>query len=350
MSENKLEDSAKAKDEDGKIVDDPTKKKEGDDYVPDPSLEIKTEPKVVEIEDEVLFSHLSKKMGKEIKSFEDLTTEKTVEVQIEFASEQVKEINNYVKKTGRSVNDWHKTQSVDFTKYSSEQLVKENLRSELPDLSGKDIDDYFDNEYRLNSENFEPKEISAAKVKLEMKAKKIRDDALELQARFKVPIKKEETKLKSTESTIQKKTIPTIEKIDNSEKKKVWVDDMKQSVESLEIINVGEFEIKIDDTVKQSIVDANSNLETFFVDNFVKDGKWDYKKLSTIMFLAKEENLNSVIGNIKSNLIGIGTEKVIENRKNLSLPGLGAKKSKELTPELQKEVDDFKTAIVSSQN
>jgi len=351
MSDSNLEGSGKGTLEDGKEINKPDEQEGGENYIPNPDIKDKVippdDPEIVELKEEDVLSFLTQKTGREIKSFEDLTIEKTVEVQADFANEQIASINKYVAETGRSVDDWHKTQSIDFSKYSSEQLLKEDLKSKFPKLTSVQIDSYFNETYKLDPEAFEANEVTVGQVKLEMDAKKILDQAIKLQNDFRVPVKKAEEPIK-VEPTIATKTETPIVKNDEIKGKKVWVEDMKQTVEQLEIINIGEFEVKVDEEMKSGLIEANSNLESFFEDNFVKDGKWDYQKLSRIMFLAKEDNLNSVIGSIKSNLVAEGQEKVIENRKNLNLPGIGVKKPKNLTPEQIEELDNFEKALSNS--
>lgn len=357
MVDSSLEEKGKVKVEvEGEEAKKEEAKKGEEGYVPAPDLEKKEsevkkeEPK--ELQDEDVLKFLSKREGREIKSFDDLAVETIVEKKIEYASEQSADIDNYIRATGRTAKDWWDTQSTDYTSMSSEQLIKEDIKARFPKLTSKQVDIYYNDEFHVDSEKFEEDEVAVAEVKLEMKAKKILDNVLEIQNKFKKPIetKAVEHKKEAPEDTDKNKSQKS--KVDSEAEKRTkakenWVGEAKTHLDSVEKLNVGKYEVLVDDETKEYLNKANSSLETFFVDNFRDEkGVWDRDRLNTILLLAKEGNLESVTGNIESNLLGKGAEGVIENRRNISLPGSKIKDKAAITKEQEVENKNFVDAVL----
>ena len=76
-------------------------------------------------DDEIVLQYLSEKLGRDLTSFDDLNTTGTETESNDFASEQLQVINEYVKNTGRTVQDYLNTQTVDLTNVSDDALMKE---------------------------------------------------------------------------------------------------------------------------------------------------------------------------------------------------------------------------------
>jgi len=296
----------------------------------------------VELTDEQVLKFVSEKTGREIDSFDKLTVEKIVEKEKEFdySSEQVKAIDDFVKTTGRPADDWFRTQATDYNKLSSEQLYKQNLKAQFPDLSPRQIDAYFNDKFHLDTEAYDEDEVELAGVKLEMESRQILSDVLAVQSKYREPKAKEQPVETPKES-------PKVEKPKANPKKQEWVDSMKQEVSEYQTMDIGGVEIKLNDDLRDKIIGANSNLEDFFQgDNFKNEkGELDTVLVSKIVLLAQEGMLDKVIGNIDSNAAGRGKEGIIENRKNLDLPGHTKKPTSEMSPEELADIEEFKNAM-----
>lgn len=320
-----------------------------------PIIEDKTD-KPVEIGDDVIFSRLSEKMGREIKSFDDLTTEKVVEKivekPLEYASEQVALIDKYIRETGRSVDDWKNTQSVDFTKMSSEDLVKGDIKARFPNLTNSQVEAYFKSEFKVDEESYEEDEVAVGRVKLEMKAKEVRDHALELQAKYKLPIetRKEEVQVpKPVTEVVDTKKADEASANAKSASKQKWIENITAKVNSMEEFKVGNYNLKVDDQVKKELIQANSTMEKFWENNFKNpDGTWNEDKINLHLYLAREDNLSAVIGNIESHNQASGMEKVIENRKNIQLVGRTSQEPVDKSPSQLEEEKAFREAMLNS--
>ena len=98
-------------------------------------------PTVTEPTDDISFDTLSEKLGKPIKSYEDLI-QKPVEI-----DPTVKELNEWSKKTGRPIQDYFKYQK-DYSQVSDLEVAREFLQNKYPTLN--------DNEINLELQKYTP--------------------------------------------------------------------------------------------------------------------------------------------------------------------------------------------------
>jgi hypothetical protein len=98
----------------------------------EPKIEPKTEPifEPIELDDEKVFSYLSGKLNREIRSYDELTPK-----QVEALSPEVEGFAKYHKETGRGIEDYMRVNR-DFSKVDDDTLIKEYYRS-----TEEDIDD-----------------------------------------------------------------------------------------------------------------------------------------------------------------------------------------------------------------
>jgi hypothetical protein len=124
--------------------------------VPDSSLTQEPTPPVTppvttqyEIKDEDVFQTLSEKLGREVKSYEDLTPQPVDP----FGGDQVlKEIAEFRQKTGRPVEDWLKAQ-VDYTQMGDLQVAREYLQYKYPSLNDDQINALVAKDYAPNEDD-----------------------------------------------------------------------------------------------------------------------------------------------------------------------------------------------------
>ncbi len=111
--------------------------------------------------EDVIFKQLSEKLGREIKSYDDLKPSEQTAVELD---PQVKLINEWKEKTGRPVEDFFKFQK-DYTQVSDADVAREFLQLEYPTFTREEIN--------LELENLLPSEddldSEAAKKSLELK-------------------------------------------------------------------------------------------------------------------------------------------------------------------------------------
>ncbi len=210
-------------------------------------------------DDEVVLQYLSEKLGRDINSFDDLNNNNQPVESNDFASDQLKVINDYIKNTGRTVQDYINTQTVDLSNVSDEAVLREYIRLDNPKLTDAELNDYLTETYRTDKEKHSAREMNAGKVQL------IKSYAL-------------------SNSTIES----GFERLSN----------------------------RLDDSARDEIKSYNSNLDTFFDKYVDESGKWDFDKLNTDMYILN--NIDKIIRGVANQYRSKGTENVINEIKNPS--------------------------------
>jgi hypothetical protein len=255
-------------------------------------------------DDEVVLQYLSEKLGRDLTSFDDLNKTTSIETESnDFASEQLRVINEYVKNTGRTVQDYLNTQTVDLTNVSDDALMKEYLRLDNPNLTDAELNDYMATTYKTDKEAYSERETNAGKVQLMKDAKAARDYFNKVKEDYAMPVKADD---------------PAVSEAERSE----WLSQMEGTVDDLEGLSFSmndkgdEFVYNLDDDARQEIKNYNSNLENFF-DKYVNEsGDWDFDALNTDMYILN--NIDKIVRGVANQYRSKGTESVINEIKNPS--------------------------------
>jgi hypothetical protein len=257
-------------------------------------------------EGEVL-SYLSEKLGRNIDSLDSLSQQPDSKG-VEFASEQLKALNDYVKETGRSVEDYFKAQSIDTENMSSEDLLKSYIGYNNPDYSSKEIELYFNHLYKQDSDKYDEDETALGSLQMKRdvrEAKKLFQDVKQNYL-SKAPSKSNEMSDKEAQ-----------------EIRSNWVSNMESQVDELEGIsfdingNGEEFTFTVTDEARKSLKDSNANLDSFFNKYVSDDGSWDYDQLNQDMFILntalKERNRLLRMRRILTCLLNLNLHRLIVN-------------------------------------
>ena len=124
-----------------------------------------TEFNISDISEEKLFGYLTEKVGREIKSFEDLSKTESIEVEKEvrkYDSPESEAYDKYFSETGRSINDFANLKK-DWSKESDESIVIGYLKQENPYLTDSDIKFKLDKVYK-SPNKLDPEEHSAEEI------------------------------------------------------------------------------------------------------------------------------------------------------------------------------------------
>ena len=254
-------------------------------------------------DDEVVLQYLSEKLGRDLTSFDDLNTTGTETESNDFASEQLQVINEYVKNTGRTVQDYLNTQTVDLTNVSDDALMKEYLRIDNPNLTDAELNDYMATTYKTDKEAYSDRETNAGKVQLMKDAKTARDYFNQVKQDYAMPVKADD---------------PAVSEAERGE----WLSQMEETVNDLEGLSFSmndkgdEFIYNLDDDARQEIKGHNSNLENFFDKYVDKSGDWDFDALNTDMYILN--NIDKIVRGVANQYRSKGTESVINEIKNPS--------------------------------
>jgi uncharacterized protein (DUF2164 family) len=255
---------------------------------------------VVNIEQEVV-NFMSEKLGKKFTSFDEITNGFNSAPQYEI-DERVKAINDFVRTTGRSPEDWYLYQSYDPSKMDDLSAIKTQFTLAHPNLNSKEVDMLIKSKYKVG-DDFHLSEEDAAMQTLQLKidAEEARKsiDAVRNQYASKAPAKQE----------------------DNSPVTEDWIREMSGNVSDIEAIefglpNGGKFAFGIDPAYKPKLIDKNKNLDNFFGEYVNKDGKWNFEKFNSHRILL--DNIDQIVSSVYNQGISDGQRKVVETHANIT--------------------------------
>ena len=221
----------------------------------------------------------------------------------EFANEQIASMNKFVSETGRSVNDYLRTQTVDYSKMSNEDIMTEHLRLSNPELSGKELQLYIESKYKMGEGKHGESDKAMGKIELKKDATQARQELMDWQNSYKAPAENDGM---------------TSEEADKVRGE--WIDSMTSEVNQMQsltfdINDQGEtFDFALNDEHKNSLADNNSNLSNFFDRYIDEGGKWDFDQLNIDMFI--RDNFDQIIRSVANQYRSKGTEQVIKDIKN----------------------------------
>lgn len=226
------------------------------------------------VQDDQVFSRLTEKVGREIKSWEDLqpqVTEREVEkiVQPELPPE-IEAIFNFHKETGRGVSDFVKAQK-DWSQENDDSVLREYLTMENPELTRDHINllmEGYKSPSKLEGDDYTPEEIAEntrriklaeiAKIKDVAKARKYFEDSKQ---KYLTPLEQNKQELAQREV----------------QGKEAWVQKTQEAMQSISGVSVDDFSYSFKD--KDSFTESASNIESLLGRYKDGEGKLDHTKL-----------------------------------------------------------------------
>lgn len=251
------------------------------------------------IEDDKMMSYLSEKSGRDIKSWDDL---KIKEVEREFASEELKTLDKYVRETGRGVSDYVKLHK-DWTKVEENKLVEDYLRSMNPNFSDQEIKELFELSYKeksINEEEMDDEKVSLLKDENKKRALEKKKCVREALQYFQEQQKKYETPTDSKANELK-------------EGEKAWKEAMGKAIDGISSIEFGDFKYDLSAKSKYAQLADMSQLMGMFKD---EKGFTDFNRLAkTIIIGLESENIIAEHSNfVKAN----AKEEIMKQRSNAS--------------------------------
>lgn len=225
--------------------------------------------------------------------------------ELSFANEQIAQMNKFVGETGRSVIDYLRTQTVDYSKMSNENVMRVYMKQDNPDLTNEEVNLLVTSKYKLGNTSGSETDKKLAQIELKRDVNNARKELLNLQEQYRMP---QENKGMSNEEA--------------NEIREKWVNNMKTEVNdveslSFEINDKGEvFDFQLNDQHKENLVKSNSNLNNFFDRYTSEEGNWNFDKLNLDMFVL--DNFQDIIRSVASQYRSKGTEQVVRDIKNPS--------------------------------
>jgi hypothetical protein len=254
-----------------------------------------------ELEDFVL-SFLSERLGTQVSDFSSLMNSQPAQRDID---ERVAVIEEFVKKTGRSPQDWFTYQSLNPSEMDDLTAVKTQLMIDMPNLSDKEVDVLIKSKYKLDEDRYDESEIEYSKIQLKVDALKAKKEISNLRDDYAAPVQ------------TQKQEEEFQPLFDNE-----WMNAMSSEVDAIEGF---EFEIAKDKgftfgltpEYKKVLKQKNGNLENYFDQYIHRDGSWNYELLNSHQ--AVVDNIDVIVKSVYQQGLSDGQKQVVESASNVSV-------------------------------
>ena len=185
-----------------------------------------------------------------------------------------------------------------------------------------------DSKYKLGKDKYSEAEKTLGKIELKKDVANARKNLIEMQEKYRMPV----------------------ENNDNSPEQesaqKEWVNSMQSEVNEVESITFDindsgeQFTFSLTDEHRKDLMDANSNLNSFFDQYIGEDGNWNFDKLNTDMFVLS--NFQDIIRSVANQYRSKGTEQVVRDIKNPSFnnePRHNTEQKKDVLDELDDQMN-----------
>lgn len=251
-----------------------------------------------EIEDAV-FVYLSERLGRELNSFDDLTTP-----QAPVLDERIEAIARFVQETGREPQDWFAYQSLNPSEMDDLTAVRVSMASEYPNLAPQELDLLIGSKYKLDSDIHTDEEVRLSQVQLKVDAQKARTQIESVRDTYKAPAPRENQQFEDPEPIITAD----------------WIAQMSAEVDALEGLEFdlgGEktFTFGLNDQYKNQLKNKNARLDEYFDPYVSEDGSWDYDLLSS--HRAVIDNIDSIVAAAYKQGLGDGQKNLVSNAANV---------------------------------
>ena len=250
--------------------------------------------------EEAMFGYLSERLGKDIKSFDDLTYTEQEAPQLD---ERVQKISQFVQETGRSPEDYLAYQRLDPANMDDMSVLLVNSSMEYPNLSNDEVRMLVSSKYKLDPDIYSEQEVKLSQLQMKVDSEKARRGIDEVRETYKLPAQQEASNEESF--------------IDDE-----WLSNMKRETSALtglefDLGNGSSFQFGLDDSYRNQLIQKNSQLEDYFDPYVSDDGAWDYDKLNS--HRAVVDNIDMIVSNAYRQGISDGQKNVVTKVANSSV-------------------------------
>lgn len=272
-----------------------------------------------ELSDEDFLAFARERYG--IESLEDIKGGQTQEKESAFADPFVETLNKYIAETGRSWQDYIRTQTYNVDELSSEQIVKAGLREDNPNLNDSQIEKLYKAEFgqrqlkEIDEEVMDDDEVQAIKnaqeeneirqIRLEQKAQQYRQTFKDLQEKYRLP--------QENSTGGQPEEVENDFSFDTEEFKKTST----EAIAELESIELDDFEFKLDDRLKSKVSENFFTPEDFMA-QFV-DEQGNFNASDWAGFVASQILENDFYSAVSKSKSDSAVENVVKEMKSTTL-------------------------------
>ena len=285
---------------------------DGEEQQESPQSEpIQDDSNIKELDDDDALFVLNEKYGTNYDNMDELLDdlESPKESRPEFASDQIANLNRFVRETGRGVEDYYLTQTQDYERMSDEEVVKEYLRLENPDLTQKEIDLFYNNTYKQGKDKYSEEDIELGKIHLKRDSATAREELLDLQDEYWSPVENDGDMTQEDYEEMEDARMDFLDDMDDE------LDDIESL--SFKVDESGEtFDYQLTNEDRNVVTDTLENLDTFFDDYRDQEGNWDRERLALDLIAMKLQG--NIIRSVANQYRSKGAEQVLGEIKNPS--------------------------------
>lgn len=249
-----------------------------------------------ELDAEIL-SFLSERLGRDLSSFDDLNTQSYQ------GDESIEAIARFVQETGRRPEDWFTYQSLNPEGMDDLTAVMVDMSSKYQNLSQEELRTIVTNKYKIDESRYDEEEVKLAKLQLKIDAQESRAAIEDIRQNYKSEYNAE-----------------GYEGSDDPVFDEQWTQTMTDETMALEAVefDLGQgqsFKFGLDESYNKSLVDRNSNLETFF-DQYISDeGDWNFDRFNADR--AVLDNINKIVSAVYRKGLGDGQRGLLNTSANI---------------------------------
>lgn len=222
-----------------------------------------------------------------------------------FANDQIEKMNTFVNETGRTIADYIRTQAIDYSKMSNEDVMRLSMKQNNPELTMDEVNVLMESKYKLSKDKNSEADQTLGKIEMKKDVSKARKELIDIQNKYKMPIEEKGMSAEQEESI-----------------RSEWVENMSKEVDDVESItfdindNGEQFTFELNEGHRNDLMESNSNLNGYF-DRYVDDeGGWDFDKLNMDMIILN--NFQDIVRSVANQYRSKGTEQVVRDIKNPS--------------------------------
>lgn len=252
----------------------------------------------VDLDSEVL-RYMSERLGSQFDSFDAIQERfNTAPIEID---ERVAAINNFVRDTGRSPEDWYRYQRLNTSEMDDMTAVRNHMRMQHSNLNNEEIDMLIDSKYKLDADLNSEQDVKMSQLQLKMDAEQARKSIEDVRKSYEAP----EVNTSEPQSFITDD----------------WVSTMREEVQDLDglvfgLPGGGQFTYGLKNEYKSTLIDKNAKLDQYFDDYIDQSGNWNFDKLSSHRALI--DNIDEIISSVYRQGMSDGQRKVVTDAGNVS--------------------------------
>ena len=219
-----------------------------------------------------------------------------------FANDEIRQINEFVKQTGRSISDFYFVQGLNVTEMDDLSAVKTKYKMLYPELSDDEVDSLLDDTFKISEDDYSEKDVKVGKARLKTEASIARNELNKMRSELVKPVENKEQPTKAEELTN-------------------YASEVKTAITDLEEIEFDglDWRFKFGDEEKKALSSSvgDKGLESLFDSFSDGEGNIDFAQFAAAKYLL--DNADSLFKLAIEHGKSIGREEVVSATKNPSV-------------------------------